>query len=308
MRRNPTRFHETTFERFVCSIVLIAYLVLYSQSGRAQTDPVEVPLSVTATVVGEPGVDNGGGGGGNFSSPTEVIFSGRAYPLSVVILLKDGVEVVNTIAGPDAKFEIKLSNLSSGTYTFSLLSEDSAGRRSIPFTIPIMITKGASTTVSGIFLAPTIDIDKEVVKRGDILAIFGQSVPSATITIEVHSDQEITAVVPTDAWGTYLYNLNTTLLSYGEHDTSTRAELVATNEITTNSQSLTFVVGDQNIYPEGACVLSADLNNDCRVNLVDFSILAFWYLKPFPPTLVDLNGDGKVTLIDFSIMAFYWTG
>jgi hypothetical protein len=50
------------------------------------------------------------------------------------------------------------------------------------------------------------------------------------------------------------------------------------------------------------------MNNDRRVNLVDFSIAAYWYKRSSPPASVDLNGDGKVDLVDFSIMAFYWTG
>jgi hypothetical protein len=41
---------------------------------------------------------------------------------------------------------------------------------------------------------------------------------------------------------------------------------------------------------------------------VDFSITAYWYGKENPPADVDFNGDGKVNLVDFSIMAFYWTG
>ena len=55
--------------------------------------------------------------------------------------------------------------------------------------------------------------------------------------------------------------------------------------------------------------LIGDLNCDGRVNIIDFSIMAYWYnKKTTPPTKIDLNGDGKITLIDFSIMAFYWTG
>lgn len=51
-----------------------------------------------------------------------------------------------------------------------------------------------------------------------------------------------------------------------------------------------------------------DINSDGKVNLIDFSIAAYWYGKPSPPANVDFNADGKVNLIDFSIMAFYWTG
>ncbi len=54
--------------------------------------------------------------------------------------------------------------------------------------------------------------------------------------------------------------------------------------------------------------IRGDVNKDNRVNLVDFSIAAYWYRRLSPPASVDINGDGRVDLIDFSIMAFYWTG
>jgi hypothetical protein len=36
--------------------------------------------------------------------------------------------------------------------------------------------------------------------------------------------------------------------------------------------------------------------------------MAFWYKKPSPPAKVDLNSDAKVNIIDFSILAYNWTG
>jgi hypothetical protein len=41
---------------------------------------------------------------------------------------------------------------------------------------------------------------------------------------------------------------------------------------------------------------------------VDFSVVAYWYKRTGPPANVDLNKDGRVDLIDFSIMAYNWTG
>lgn len=54
--------------------------------------------------------------------------------------------------------------------------------------------------------------------------------------------------------------------------------------------------------------LPADVNGDLRVNVVDFSIMASWFRKVFPPKSVDLNNDGRVSLVDFSILASRWTG
>ena len=54
------------------------------------------------------------------------------------------------------------------------------------------------------------------------------------------------------------------------------------------------------IYP------SPDLNKDDRVNLIDFSILLYWWGRENPSA--DFNQDGLVNLTDFSIMLYYWTG
>jgi len=61
------------------------------------------------------------------------------------------------------------------------------------------------------------------------------------------------------------------------------------------------------------CPTKGDLNGDCRVNLVDFSIASFWYKKKLTGSVIqlektELSGDGIIDLKDFSIMAYYWTG
>ena len=51
-----------------------------------------------------------------------------------------------------------------------------------------------------------------------------------------------------------------------------------------------------------------DLNNDSRVNILDFSIMAFWYKRLGFPPRVDLNADNNINLTDLSILAYCWTG
>ena len=74
-----------------------------------------------------------------------------------------------------------------------------------------------------------------------------------------------------------------------------------------------FRVGDTNRPRPKNAYLSGfrkkcDLNNDNRVNLLDFSIMAFWYKRLTFPPKVDLNTDKQVNLTDLSILAFCWTG
>lgn len=264
-------------------------------------------ISITATVPGVTGGgSSGGGGGGGYSAPTGITFSGRAYPLSRVTILRDGQIAITTIAGPDAVFTATLQNLSSGNYTFTVYSEDSAGRRSTVFSFPLYITSGATTDVSGIFVAPTIDVDKAQVKQGENISIFGIASPSSAIVISVHSAIEQFLHTQTDQNGVYLYTYDTSPLEIGVHETKSKAVLgAAASEY---GKVVSFQVGDKTTTKPTNCVTGGDLNGDCRVNLVDFSIMAFWYKKTNAPLKVDLNGDGKISIIDFSILAYYWTG
>lgn len=253
----------------------------------------------------------GGGGGGGFVPPlvTSVIFSGRAYPQSTVTLLKDAQIAATTIAGADANFQISISGLSTGNYIFSVYGEDSKGRRSSLLTFQISVTQGAINSVTGIFIAPTIAVDKSTVKHGDNIAIFGQSAPESEITIAVNSDEEFFIKTTTDNGGVYLYNFDTVVLEMGEHFTKSKTAL--NGEISSFSQAVSFAVGTETIIQEEQeeqKSLKGNLNDDDRVNLIDFSIMAYWYDRSSPPDNVDLNSDNKIDLVDFSIMAYYWTG
>lgn len=248
------------------------------------------------------------GGGGDFGIPlTGATFSGRAYPGSTVTLLKNADVAARTVAGSNASFNISLSGLSAATYVFSLYSEDANGNRSSLYSFTVTLTEGAITNVSGVFIAPTITADKSQVKRGDILTILGQTVPKGTVTITVNSNEELFFETNADPNGAYAYSLDTAPLDFGAHLAKSRA--AAAGAVSAYGKAVSFEVGTENVPAKpGMPRPGIDLNGDGRVNIVDFSILAYWYKRPNPPAATDLNGDGKVTLVDFSILAYYWTG
>ncbi len=263
-----------------------------------------------------PPSSGGGGGGGGFLAPSpvenQVNFTGRAYPLSKITLLKDGQIVASTISGPDAIFSISLSGLSSGSYNFSIYGEDKDGRSSSFSSFSIFITAGVTTNISGIFIAPTISVNKSQVKRGDILTILGQSNPNSEITIAVNSEEEIFLKTQASQDGFYLYNFDTSVISLGGHSSRSRAEYEG--EISPFNRAVNFFVGDQNVFLDpGKSGLIGDINGDGRVDLIDFSIASYWFNRELSPEkkLIEcerLNCDGKIDLVDFSTMAYYWTG
>jgi hypothetical protein len=53
----------------------------------------------------------------------------------------------------------------------------------------------------------------------------------------------------------------------------------------------------------------SDVNCDTKVNLVDFSIMLYYWLQAVEPgNRSDMNRDGAVNIVDFSILLYQWTG
>ena len=284
------------------------FVIRANADGASLAVSAEVSAVPTSSSVTPSTTPSSGGGGGGYVPPTAVNFSGWAYPLSKVRLLKDGQLLVSTIAGPDAKFSISLSGLSPGDHVFSIYSEDKRGNKSTSFTLPSYVTTGATTNVSGVFIVPTIDVNKTEVKRGDTITIFGQSVPESDITIVVNSDEELFVKTTSDETGAYVYNLDTSFLETGQH--FTKAKAVHANLVSPFSKTVGFKVGTRTVLVAETirALQKGDANKDSRVNINDFSVAAYWYGRTNPPSGADLDGDGKVNLKDFSIMAYYWTG
>jgi Fibronectin type III domain len=256
----------------------------------------------------------GGGGGSGYSPPVApstpaAIFKGIAYPGSNVTLLENAQLVAVTQAGPDANFEIDLSGIAPGTYNFGVWAEDPLGNRSITQTFTLTLTNGATTIISGIFFPPTISADKTQVKRGDVLDVLGYSAPQANISVIFNSTDELVENTTSSDNGAWLYKLNTDELDYGSHTVHAWAA-TSDGNVTNDSSLVSFTVGDQDVAAPSvsSCAQKGDLNGDCKVNLVDFSILAYWYGRPSPPAVALLDGTSLVDFTDFSILAYYWTG
>jgi len=320
---------------FTTAVAIIYFVFLALEIVLADSIIVTTTVNVSATVptvyvppVTPPSGGGGGGGGGLYTPPidTRVVFSGLAYPMSRITIIKNSVGVIDSIAGPDGAFGINLTGLESGWINFLLYAVDAENRRSASYSLPIYISPGAITTVSGIFLSPTIVIDKSAVQQGQIITVQGQSTPNSKVTITVNSAIENNFDVQANGLGWYSYQLNTKTIEVGDHQARSRS--FYNNLISPYSSDVFFkVVAEGEKIPTAtstagfykpptkpgitggsACGVSADVNGDCKVNLVDFSILGYWYKRPKPPVKLDLKKNGKIDLADFSIMAYFWTG
>ncbi len=250
----------------------------------------------------------GGGGGGGLITPSgfaTVVFKGKAYPGSYVTILKNGVVATTLSADPAANFESTITGLTAGVWTFGLWSEDEEGIKSLTLSFPASLTAGTVTTFSGLFLPPTIDLGNTSVYKGEILNVFGFTYPESEVNVFINSETEIVKKVKADNDGGWLFALDTSIIETGEHSVRSKAVSLE-SEISPFSQSLKFKLlkeGEQKASQE------ADSNLDGKVDLIDFSILLYFWGQSNPSNIyVDINSDGAVDLIDFSIMMYYWTG
>lgn len=240
-----------------------------------------------------------------------VAFSGWSYPNSSVVVMKDGVEQGSIDSDVNGVFGGFLTDLEQGVYTFGIWSNDSVGRRSSTYSTTFWIDEGTQTVVSGIFLSPTIALQKNFVEPGGTVEVFGSAVPNTTVELWVYS-KKLTKLIALDikkqsvkagadgSWSTFF---NVGDLSSDIYLVKAKGQKDDTGD-SDFSQILELSVGAE-AESTGGCP-GADLNKDGKVNITDFSILLYYWGTD--NECADQNNNGNVELIDFSIMMYYWTG
>ena len=272
--------------------------------GNSTPPPAEEELFITATVgPAPPPPPPPRGGGAPPPPPTKVVFKGRAYPDALLTILKNGKVAATFKAFSSGLFERELTGVAGGTYSFGIFAEDTEGRKSVTLSFTVGILPERTTTISGIFLSPTISLTPTQVEKGDVVNIAGQTFPESQVSIFVSSKETVkkTRATPKGKW---LYKLNTASLEERKHEARVKS-FFEDGEQSPFSQTLAFLV-----LPPGAIICEgADLNFDGEVNIIDFSILLYFWKQQKPANrCADINFDGIVDIVDFSIMMYQWTG
>lgn len=279
-------------------------LVIVPLAGDAQTPiPIESSIAITVTVPEKGGGGGSGGGGGIVPfpqpGPAKVIFKGMAYPYAHITILKNG-KVTGTVSAFDTgDFDYTITGLASGLWSFGFFAEDTEGRKSVTVSFSTNILGGADTIISGIFISPTISLSGAAAKKGDKMDIYGQAYPASEVNLFVASPVAMVKKTATDINGKWKYTLKTDEMETGTHTAKAKA-IVLSGEQSSFSEEMVFKLID-------ACQ-GADFNFDGKVNLVDFSILLYFWNQKNPLNIcADINSDRSVDLIDFSIMMYWWS-
>lgn len=263
---------------------------------------------------GIPGGGPSGGSGGSTSGfdpgseteeETKVVIRGKSYPHSDVHILVDGVVIGIVQTDAKADFYFETNEVTPGVASFSFWSEDKDGLKSTLLSLTFRVVSRAVTTITGVYIAPTIDIDKQSVIRGEDVTIFGQTVPETQVKIHINSENEFIKTASSSEVGDWSLLFDTEPLEEDFHTAKALFEIEADGNVIQSgfSRSISFYIG--RVGGEAACA-EGDLNKDGRVNLTDFSILLFYWGTD--NACADQNQNGIVDLVDFSIMMYYWTG
>ena len=280
-------------------------------------DPTpSILTSSNGTDVGsEPGEGYlGPGGEGSYPNgsaylyESSVMLTGFTIPLSSVTVVKDGAVAASVQSKADGTFSALVNNLERGTYTFSAFTADSQGDDSAAYSASLSLAQGTNNSLSNILIPPTLSLSSASVSAGDALTSSGGAMPDTQIEIDVRptaagsplSDTHIFYATST-LTGSWSAALDTSLFADGSYVASAR-EIQSDQSRSDWSTPFSLDVGGS----PSSCSNSTDLNNDHKVNLIDFSIfLTFWNTTG---PRGDFNCDGTVNLADFSILLYHWTG
>jgi hypothetical protein len=238
-----------------------------------------------------------------------IVFSGAAYPNSTISVIRDSVLAANVPANADGTFSAGVYGMNAGTYTFSLYATDPDGYTSPNVTFLRTLNNLTTTYVPGVLMPPTIGLSHTEIKQGEAITVRGYAQPNAPVTLVFGGQSSFTRNATASATGLYSYVLDTTALTKGDYTVYSFARVGSAD--TPSSFTVNFRVGDQsNTTPPAGDCRRSDLNCDGRVNLIDFSILLyFWDSDSFSQNpRADIDKSGEIGLRDLSIMLYDWTG
>ncbi len=238
--------------------------------------------------------------------------SGKVYPSANVTILLDGVVVNSTTANSSGDYTFSINDLTTRSYSIGIYATDSNGTRSPTLGMERSVTAGVTTSVTNANLAPTIRQSHASIRQGENITFSGSTAPNVPVTLTFGGARNSTTTVNSNVAGYYTYSLPTGSWSRGSY--TVYSDSLVNGIRTPNSFALSFSIADATVTPPptprpGTCPRS-DLSCDGKVDLVDFSILLYyWEQTDFSQNpKVDINKDGSVGIKDLSIMLYDWTG
>lgn len=245
-----------------------------------------------------------------------ITINGFAPPNAFVIVMMDGGVAGTTVADGNGNFQKKLSGIEQNrTCAIALYGFDSNSRQTQTVSFNVDTLPHTDHVVNNIVLPPTISISSNQISLSQAMTVSGSAYPSSDILLFFQGASSLTPVVRTDSEGnwSYVFIPEDNGIGTGNYGVYAK-EVVAGGYTSEQSQTQDFSV--RAVFPdpsattdeedegdaEGFCAL-ADLNCDGSIDMIDFSILMyFWELENPENPRADINGNGQVDLADYYIM------
>ncbi len=233
--------------------------------------------------------------------PPYLGLQGWSYPQGEVVLLKNGEEIRRARTDSSGEFNIEINQPIEGSFSFLLkgqgVEDESLSSTDISFNLEMNPSRGL--IIRNIMLSPIVQISKEFFLTEEGVDISGRGIPNSEVNVQIVKDDDVVidSTTNTNASGEWSLFLEPGDLYRGRY--LIRARSLAFEEGSAFGGFLLFGIS------ETGCNV-ADIVNDGRVGLSDFSVLMHYWNTREPRA--DLNNDGEVDILDFSIMMNCWTG
>lgn len=251
-------------------------------------------------------------GGGNNISSSVIVIEGTTIPNAKIKILKDGNVLIYTKADNNGNFSQSIYGFYFGSYSFGIISEAKDKTTTNIVNFNLELKPGSYVSVSSVYISPTISIEGSL-KIGNDIFTEGYALAYSDVQIVLYSKSEskenVLSTIKTDKHGYYSFKFNTKNIQEGEY--YIRSKNIVDGDVIGTSKSLNIVFSKSNEVINNSenykHKLRCDLNDDNNVDLIDFSILLFYWLRSDYKE-GDFNSDKIVDIKDFSIMAYNWTG
>jgi hypothetical protein len=278
--------------------------------------PCTAGVTVSAIVIDfnpppSPPPPSGGGGGGDESiAGGDLVLRGRFAPDMLISVILSGTLTQSLQTDKQGFFETKIKNLAQGLYQVKLSAHELNRRNYETSTsLSLYVANKTETTASNIKFPPLYQSRADQFLPREVIPFTIKTTPLTLV--ELFLDNKLSFSGSTDATGSLSSTFNETL-KLGRHEVKLR-ERNGTSTLPFGQIYTFTIVRSKSTLPtvsenKVGCPAKGDFNNDCKVNIIDFSLLAYWHKRSGFPLKYDLNSDKKITIRDFSILAFYWTG
>lgn len=269
------------------------------ESGSVSSNPIDYPEGAPTSGSGTSSSTISDGARSVVATETsgenKETLHGKTFPYAEVVLYSGGVILEGEIADENGDFVIEYFHDRYRDISVKAFLDDDTS------TSMVEVSEGQMTYLPPLIESLSVNLDSGVV-------LDGMAIPDTSVEVKYLVDglDLVSEVINVGLDGTYLFE--GTFLP----DAQDGYWVVLPADEMAGEEGAIYYSVPKGDFDSG-CFLMGDVNDDCRVNLSDYSIAAFWYKKTLSTHFlnieaVKLSNDAEVNLSDFSIMAYFWTG